>query len=92
MSNLPQETTDRIKANSISYMHSIIKGMVGDDELQPSHLSYAHEAGALTEAERAQGLVDALEAITGKTMPVPNKADMIDIATAALAKYREVNK
>lgn len=43
---LPEETTDEIKADSIAYMHSEIKGVTGDDDFSSYHLQYAYIAGA----------------------------------------------
>lgn len=46
-------------------------------------------AGATAEHDRAKVLVDALEAIAGISMPVPNKSDMIEIAKKALEQWEE---
>jgi hypothetical protein len=44
---LPDEIRKQIRNEAKAYMHLIVKGMVGDDDFQPSHLEYAHEEGAI---------------------------------------------
>jgi len=53
---LPVEVVEEIKAKATAYMHAEIKGIVGDDELQPHHLKYAHEAGATQYATKLHEL------------------------------------
>lgn len=102
MSNLPQKTIDKIKADAKAYMHNEIKGMVGDDDLQPHHLQYAHEAGATEWAERAQGLAEAIFLIYSNGMNRQTTSDAVNKALlkfygsqtavgSALAKYKEVS-
>lgn len=98
---IPKETIDKIKADAKAYMHNEIKGMVGDEELQPYHLEYAHEAGATEWAGKGKLLADAIMAVyedgAGKqsTIDLVNKGLMSfygnqkDIDNA-LAKYKEV--
>lgn len=93
MMNLPNDITEKIKADAINYMHSEIKGMTGDDDIFPHHLQYAHQAGATEWAGKAQELVDALEVCA---KPIEhNDANLAlytrqEIARRALAKYKEV--
>jgi len=86
---LPQETIDKIKKESVQ---ADVKNQNKSWEYRAGYRS-GNEDGATEWAEKAEKhLIAALEAIIGKTMPVPNKADMIDIAKTALAKYKEVSK
>ena len=79
---LPQEISKLIEEEALQYAKAIPDCM--------PHIAYRR--GATEWAGKAEEhLIAALEAITGKTMPVPNKADMIEIATNALAKYKEVS-
>lgn len=94
---LPQETIDKIKANAKAYMHTEIKSMVGDDELQPHHLQYAHEAGATEWAGKVQPIIDALEAFTSflevdiREEYLISKIPNYSKHKTALAKYKEVS-
>lgn len=49
---LPTEVVKEIKAKATAYMHAEVKGMTADEELQPHHLKYAHEAGATEYASK----------------------------------------
>lgn len=108
MSNLPQETIDKIKADAKAYMHAEIKSMVGDEELQPSHLQYAHQAGATEWAGKAQEFASFIqrsldqheadkESLLKEWPQLKNKIDdsmlpWINEAKQLLAKYKEVTK
>lgn len=84
MSNLSKETIDRIESDAIAYVEKT-RGQQGRVE--------TYVSGALTEAERAQGLVEALE-LCAKPM-MHNDANLAlyarqEVAQRALAKYKEV--
>ena len=79
MSNLPQQIKDRIANEAKDYAEHV-------PDCWPQ---IPYRSAATTWAERGQKLADALEAITGKTMPVPNKVDMIEIASKALAEWNQ---
>jgi hypothetical protein len=99
MSNLSKETLARIEKDAEVY------GEEHQDHLYNvkgystyNDLVSGYNAGALHEAERAQGLVDALEAISDKVFkrhiqdgnnPLAN--ELRNEALEALAKYKEVN-
>lgn len=89
MSNLPKETIDKIKAGAKAYMHNEIKSMVGDEELQPHHLQYAHEAGATEWAGKAEDLANTLKWIQ---MHAPIEPVVDDAIAAAIGKYKELSK
>lgn len=90
MSNLPQETIYAIhkeasdRADKLDVKNDYQNGY--KQGCEDGHITGATEWAEMAEKH----LIAALEAIIGKTMPVPNKADMIDIAKTALAKYKEV--
>jgi len=87
MSNLSKEITDRIQADALRH---------GEQEHGWDEMSKDYLEGALHEAGRAQGLVDALEIISKSPMPtndsereswvIAARATVVD----ALAKYKEV--
>jgi hypothetical protein len=79
MSNLSKETIARIEADALRH---------GEQEHGWDEMSKDYLSGALHEAERAQGLVDALEWIQ---MHAPIEPIVDDVISAALAKYREVS-
>ena len=101
MSNLPQATIDRInaeakKAAMITEYREYDSGpsnsarMQQTSRIDPIQKEFYTKGATEWAGKAEEHLIPALEAITGKTMPVPNKADMIEIALNALAKYMEV--
>ena len=80
MTNLPQQTIDRITSDALAWSES----QYGHDEPNKDYIE-----GALHEAGRASGLVDALKAVKRKLNILEND-DAIEIIDNALAKYMEV--
>lgn len=80
MSNLPQGISNRIEAEALRYAKAI-------PNCAP-HIAY--RSGATEWAEKAQGLVGALEKIVHHNFPADN--EILKIAGEALAKYKEVIK
>lgn len=84
MSNLSKETRERIEADALRYAEQ----QHGHDDIHPDYLE-----GAITEAGRAQILLDTLEKIVHA--PVPANADEYiswfitakNIAGGALSEY-----
>ena len=88
MNNLPQQTIDRIEKDAEAYGESHQDHLTNIKEYSTyADLVSGYNAGALHEAERAQGLVDALENI----LKQHDYYSVIEIAANALAKYKEVS-
>ena len=86
METLPSNITSQIKNKAESYMHAEVKGMVGFEDISPSHLMYAYEAGATEYALRAQALADALEKIRKS---VPDQSGFAKICDTALQSWNQ---
>lgn len=63
---LSKEIQERIKQDGKAYMHSEIKGMVGDEEFTLDSLKRAYIAGATAEAECLQAEIDGLNNLCNK--------------------------
>lgn len=88
MSNLPQQTRDRIEKQAESYGESYHDHMFNVREYSTyNDLLSAYIAGATEWTEKAQGLIDALEWI--KRYGPCDEGTLIFIDNA-LAKYKEV--
>lgn len=90
---IPAEWADEIKNKAKAYMQAEVKGMTADEELQPHHLKYAHEAGATEYAHMAlQYLADEQKAIRVTSLALQSRSRAMKEYAAKLHHAEEEGK